>query len=116
MIDVYGLKNCDTCRKATYWLNELGVKHVFHDLRQEPLDEKTLNAWLKELGSTTLVNRRSTTWRSLTAEQQAKAAEAADACVLLLKHPALMKRPVFDLHTELLVGFSEKERRALSKI
>ena len=115
MINVYGLKNCDTCRKATAWLDELGVEHAFHDVREEPLDEKTLNTWFKELGSTTLVNRRGTTWRGLTPEQQAKAAAAPDACALLLKHPALMRRPVFDLCTKRLVGFGENQRRTISK-
>ena len=115
MINVYGLKNCDTCRKATAWLNELGVEHAFHDVRAEPLNEKTLRAWLKELGSKTLVNRRGTTWRGLTPEQQAKATTASDACALLLAHPALMRRPVFDLCTERLVGFGENQRRAISK-
>ena len=115
MINVYGLRNCDTCRKATAWLDEQGIKHAFHDVRQEPLAEETLSAWLQELGSKTLVNRRGTTWRGLTPQQQAKAAAAPDACVLLLKHPALMKRPVFDLFTERLVGFGEGQRRAISK-
>jgi arsenate reductase (glutaredoxin) len=115
MMNVYGLKNCDTCRKATAWLDELGVEHVFHDVRKEPLDEKTLLTWLKELGSTTLVNRRGTTWRELSPEQQAKAASVPDACALILEHPALMKRPVFDLGTERLVGFGEDQRRAINK-
>ena len=115
MINVYGLKNCDTCRKATAWLDELGIEHAFHDVRKEPLDEKTLSAWLRELGGTALVNRRGTTWRGLTPEQQAKAVAAPDACTLLLKHPALMRRPVFDLCTARLVGFGENQRRAISK-
>jgi len=116
MINVYGLKNCDTCKKATAWLDELGAEHVFHDVRDEPLDEKTVSTWLKELGSTTLVNRRGTTWRGLTPEQQANAAAVPAACTLILEHPALMKRPVFDLGNERLVGFGEDQRRAISKL
>jgi arsenate reductase (glutaredoxin) len=116
MINVYGLKNCDACKKATAWLDELGAEHVFHDVREEPLDEKTVSTWLKELGSTTLVNRRGTTWRGLTPEQQANAAAVPAACTLILEHPALMKRPVFDLGNERLVGFGEDQRRAISKL
>ena len=116
MINVYGLNNCDTCKKATAWLDELGAEHVFHDVREEPLDEKTVSTWLKELGSTTLVNRRGTTWRGLTPEQQANAAAVPAACTLILEHPALMKRPVFDLGNERLVGFGEDQRRAIGKL
>ena len=116
MINVYGLKNCDTCRKAIAWLDELGVAHAFHDVREEPLDEKILSTWLKELGSTALVNRRGTTWRGLTPKQQAKAAAEPDACALPLKHPALLRRPVFDLCTERLVGFGENQRHVISNV
>jgi Spx/MgsR family transcriptional regulator len=116
MIDVYGLKNCDTCKKATTWLSERGIEFVFHDVREEPLDAGTVSTWLKELGSTTLVNRRSTTWRGLTPAQQDKAAAVPEACNLIVAHPALMKRPVFDLGKERLVGFTEEIQAALNKL
>ncbi|MEK9947180.1 MAG: Spx/MgsR family RNA polymerase-binding regulatory protein [Alphaproteobacteria bacterium] len=116
MIDVYGLKNCDTCKKATVWLSERGIEYVFHDVRAEPLDAKTIDAWLKELGSTTLVNRRSTTWRELTPAQKDGAGAAPEAGKLILDHPALMKRPVFDLGRERLVGFTAEIQKVLNKL
>jgi arsenate reductase len=115
-IQVYGLKNCDTCKKARAWLDQRDIGHVFHDVREAPLDRKTVAAWIDELGSDTLINRRGTTWRQLSAADQAKAADAAGACDLILAHPALMKRPVFDLGRERLVGFGKPQQAVLAAL
>jgi arsenate reductase (glutaredoxin) len=115
MIDVYGLKNCDTCKKATAWLDDHDIAYTFHDVRAEPLTSQQVGTWVKELGSTTLVNRRGTTWRQLPAAAQNNAGTAEGARDLILAHPALMKRPVFDLGHERLVGFSPEIRKALSE-
>ena len=65
MITVYGIKNCDTCRKALKWLDAENIEHEFHDFRADGLGEKTLSAWIKGVGWETLLNRRGTTWRKL---------------------------------------------------
>ena len=116
MIDVYGLKNCDTCKKAIQWLGETGIQYVFHDVRAEALTVAQVATWVKELGSATLVNRRGTTWRKLSPDDQAKAGTADGARDVILANPSVMKRPVFDLGHERLVGFNDDIQAALRQL
>ena len=115
MITVYGLKNCDTCRKALKWLAAEGTAHRFHDLRADGLDPGTLYAWISELGWEVLVNTRGTTWRGL-GDGEKTGLDANKAATLILAHLALMKRPVFDLGDRRLVGFKEPEMKALKNL
>lgn len=112
MIAVYGIKTCDTCRKALKWLGENGLAHRFHDLRADGLDPAVLDGWIAELGWEKLLNRSSTTWRGLPPDQT-EALDQAKARTLLLAHPTLIKRPVFDLGGRRLVGFKAAEQQAL---
>lgn len=112
MITVYGLKSCDTCRKARAWLDGEGIAHSFHDVRADGLDGKALAGWIEELGWEALVNTRGTTWRGLP-EAEKTGLDAARARDLILAHPAVMKRPVFDLGTRRLVGFKDEQKTAL---
>lgn len=105
MITVYGIRQCDTCRKALKWLEQENVTHQFHDLRADGLDAARLSTWLGSDYADRLVNRRSTTWRSLHDEQ--KQAQDDDLLTLLLEHPTLLKRPLFETGGRLVaVGFS----------
>jgi len=63
MTTLYGIRNCDTIRKARRWLDENGVEYTFHDVRADGLDRKTLSSWEQQLGWEQLLNRRGTTWR-----------------------------------------------------
>ena len=112
MIEVWGLKNCDICRKALAWLKDEGIAHAFRDVRADGLDAAALEAWIDELGWEALVNTRGTTWRGLPAAER-EALDATRAHALILAHPALMKRPVFDLGGRRLVGFKAAEQAAL---
>ena len=103
MLTVYGIKQCDTCRKALKWLEANGIDHVFHDFRVDGLDAARVNAWLASPVADALVNRRSTTWRGL--DEAQKASSGADLAALLLEHPTLIKRPVFEAPGLLAVGF-----------
>ena len=113
MITVYGLKSCDTCRKALRWLDGAGKDARLHDLRADGLDEVILVRWLDRIGWEMLLNRRSTTWRSLSDEEREPLDEAR-AKSLMLAHPALVKRPVFDLGGQYVVGFDDAARAALA--
>lgn len=119
MITVYGLKNCDTCRKAMKWLRAEGIEARLHDFRADGLDAAALDRWIGAVGVDTLLNRRGTTWRKLPASVTENA-DDAKARALMLAHPALIKRPVFDLGEKhgVVVGFKaaeqEKIRAALS--
>lgn len=115
MITVYGISNCDTCRKALKWLKERGVEHRFHDLRKDGLDRARVEKWLDAVGPEVLVNKRGTTWRKLDdATKDNLSAKTAPA--LLVENPTLIKRPVFELGDGYIVGFAkahvaELERR-----
>ena len=111
MITLYGIKNCDSVKKARHWLDSNGVEYEFHDFRIQGLDPKQLDGWLRELGWEALLNRRGTTWRRLPEVLKADMSTAA-ARKLMLEHPALIKRPL--LHAQrvgTLLGFVEAEYR-----
>ena len=107
MLTVYGIKQCDTCRKALRWLAAEGREHQFHDFRVDGLDAELLDDWLASPFADKLVNRRSTTWRQLSDEQ--RQSEADQLRDLLLEHPTLIKRPVFVTDKVVAVGFNPKE-------
>lgn len=107
MTTLYGIKNCDTVRKARRWLDERGIDYRFHDLRSDGLDRAALEAWVAELGWESLLNRRGTTWRRLP-EGDREDLDASNAVRLMLEHPALIKRPVLELESRRMVGFSHK--------
>jgi arsenate reductase len=107
MLTVYGIKQCDTCRKALKWLAQEGIEHQFHDFRVDGLQASLLQGWLNSPFSDKLINRRSTTWRQLTDEQ--RRFEGNEMLGLLLEHPTLIKRPVFVTHEIVAVGFNPKE-------
>ena len=108
---VYGIKQCDTCRKALKWLVKEDVSHQFHDFRVDGLSADLLRLWLDSSFSDKLVNRRSTTWRQLSETQRASEGDALLA--LLLEHPTLIKRPVFVTTGIVAVGFNATELAAL---
>ena len=101
---LYGLKNCDSCRSARGWLDQHGVDYLFMDIREHALDAAILARWSGTVAWSSLLNRRSTTWRALD-ETDKQVDDAAGACRLMLKHPTLLKRPVLDGDRALLVGF-----------
>ena len=113
MITVYGLKNCDTCRKARQWLDGKGIAHRFHDVRADGLDQRTVAGWVKELGFEPLLNTRGTTWRGLP-EAARENVDQVKATTLMHQHPALIKRPVFDLGNKRLIGFTDAVKKALA--
>jgi len=107
MIQLYGIPNCDTVKKARRWLDERGIAHAFHDYKKEGADPAKLSAWSADLGWEALLNRRGTTFRKL--EEADKADVDADKAVrLMAAHPSLIKRPVVEHAGGLLAGFDEE--------
>jgi Spx/MgsR family transcriptional regulator len=104
---LYGIKNCDTVKKARTWLERHGIEYRFHDFRVDGLDATLAQQWIGELGLDTVVNRRGTTWRQLD-DTTRKKLTARNAPALLVKKPALIKRPVLDIGHQRFVGFDEK--------
>lgn len=115
VLTVYGLKNCDTCRKAVKWLEAEGIPYRFYDLRVDGTKSADVKRFAKSAGWETLLNRAGTTWRGLPDKQKANAGEA-DALALMTEHPALIKRPVFDFGKgEVIVGFRDPQKAAVLK-
>ena len=112
VVTIYGIANCDTCRKARKWLTERGIEHQFHDLRTDGVNASSLNEWINEFGWETLLNRRSTTWRQLPEEMQQNVTPVS-AASLMLAHPTLIKRPIFDLGGGYLLGFGAAQQETL---
>jgi Spx/MgsR family transcriptional regulator len=104
-ITIYGIKNCDTMKKARAWLDKRGVAYAFHDYKTAGIDRERLERWSKKLGWETLLNRAGTTFRKLPDKDKA-ALDAGKAIALMLDQPSMIKRPVLDLGGgKLLVGF-----------
>ncbi|MBT8075039.1 MAG: arsenate reductase [Gammaproteobacteria bacterium] len=107
MLTVYGIKQCDTCRKALKWLEAQGIDHRFHDFRVDGLSADLLQNWLGSPYAGKVVNRRSMTWRQLSDEQ--RQLEGAELVELLLERPTLIKRPVFTRDEIVAIGFKPAE-------
>jgi arsenate reductase len=104
MITMYGIKNCDTVKKARAWLDGQGVPYAFHDYKTAGIDELRLRGWSKELGWDKLLNRAGTTFRALPDADKADLDEDK-AVALMLAQPSMIKRPVLDLGDRRLLGF-----------
>jgi len=107
MVTMYGIANCDTIKKARRWLDENGVEYRFHDYRKDGIDKAQLQAWAGELGWENLLNRRGTTWRSLS-DAERDGVNQARAIALLLQYPAMIKRPLLDSGSQRLLGFDAR--------
>jgi Spx/MgsR family transcriptional regulator len=112
MLTLYGLKNCDTCRKARKWLDGGGIPYQFHDVREGGVNRAMLQRWADAVGWQTLLNRRSTTWRSLPDAAKHEIDEQ-QAIELMLGQPTLIKRPVAESGAQVLVGFSAARHESL---
>ena len=103
-ITLYGIPNCDTVKKARVWLDDRGVRYVFHDYKKEGIDEARLTTWVEELGWETVLNRAGTTFKKL--DDADKADLTPDKAVkLMLAHPSMIKRPMLDLGDRRIAGF-----------
>lgn len=105
MITLYGIKNCDTVRKARKWLQDHSVEYRFHDFREDGLAPEAVQGWLQELGWQNLVNRRSTSWKALD-EATRENMDENSALTAIMAHPTLIKRPLLDTGHERFTGFA----------
>ena len=104
-ITIYGIKNCDTMKKARAFLDKRGVEYAFHDYKTAGIDRERLERWEKKVGWETLLNRAGTTFRKLPDKDKA-GLSSTKAIKLMLDQPSMIKRPVLDLGGgKLLVGF-----------
>ncbi|CNE93276.1 ArsC family reductase [Yersinia mollaretii] len=104
---LYGIKNCDTIKKARRWLEEQSIAYQFHDYRVDGLSDERLQGFIDKLGWEPLLNTRGTTWRKLPEAQRAGITDAQSAKELMLAQPAMIKRPLLvAANGEMLLGFN----------
>jgi arsenate reductase len=108
---IYGIKNCDTMKKARAWLDGRGLAYVFHDYKAAGIDQPRLESWAKVVGWEVLLNRSGTTFRALPEAERGDLDEAK-AIRLMIEQPSMIKRPVLDLGGKLLVGFKPEAYEA----
>jgi arsenate reductase len=109
-ITIYGIKSCDTMKKARGWLDKHGVDYAFHDYKTEGIERTRLARWCDQVGWETLLNRAGTTFRKLP-DKDKQGIDKAGAIALMLAQPSMIKRPVLDFGGELLVGFKPEAYR-----
>jgi arsenate reductase len=113
MINLYGIKNCDSCRKAKRWLQNRDIKFRFTDIREEVLNETLLKKWQQQLDWEKFLNKKSMTWRKIPEIERADM-DARLARNMILNYPTVMKRPVLDLDQQVVLGFNEDTYEALN--
>jgi arsenate reductase len=101
---LYGIRNCDTMKKAWTWLDGHGVAYAFHDYKREGIDRARLEGWVRQVGWEPLLNRAGTTFRKLPDADRLNLDEAK-AVDLMLAQPSMIKRPVLEADERLVVGF-----------
>ena len=103
-VTIYGIKNCDTMKKARAWLDARGVSYAFHDYKAAGIDRGRLESWARAVGWETLLNRAGTTFRALPEKDKAALSDKK-AIALMIAQPSMIKRPVLEGSGPLLVGF-----------
>ena len=109
-VTVYGIKNCDTIKKARRFLDDNGIDYVFHDYRVDGTDKAQLQDWIGRFGWDTVLNKRGTTWRKL-ADNVRDNTDESNAADLLIEEPAMIKRPVLVTADTVLIGYKESDWR-----
>jgi arsenate reductase (glutaredoxin) len=107
-VTIYGIKNCDTMKKARAWLDGRGVAYAFHDYKSAGIERSVLQGWAREAGWETLLNRAGTTFKSLPDPDKQGLTEAK-AIALMAAQPSMIKRPVLESGGKLLVGFKPEQ-------
>lgn len=110
---VYGIKNCDTVKRALAWLQHNNVEFEFHDFKKLGVSEAKLAEWSEKLGWETLINRKGTTWRKLDPAVQQAVSSKAEAFKLMQDKTSVIKRPVIESEKGISVGFEEEQLRRL---
>jgi Spx/MgsR family transcriptional regulator len=108
MIKIFGIKNCDTMKKAFRWLDDNNLEYSFHDYKKEGLDEATAKAWIDQLGWEYVINKRGTTWRKLD-EETKSTMNNNNAVSTMLANTSIIKRPLLVVKNDIYLGFNLEE-------
>jgi arsenate reductase len=116
MMIVYGISNCGTVKKALTWLTENGMAHEFHDFKKKGITAEKLNEWCTAFGWEHVLNKKGTTWRKLTTEQQQAVTDQASAVLLLSQNTSAIKRPIIEQDGKaVLLSFDEAQYATVLK-
>lgn len=110
-VTMYGIKNCDTIRKARAWLDEHAIHYAFHDYKTADIDPARLARWIEMAGWETVLNRAGTTFKKLP-DADKEGLDTEKAIALMLAQPSMIKRPMLDLGSRRLVGFKPEAYEA----
>jgi len=105
---IFGIKNCDTMKKAFRWLDEHNISYTFHDYKKEGLEDATAKAWVDELGWENVINKRGTTWRKLE-EDTKNTMDSKNAVHIMVSQPSIIKRPLLKIDDSIILGFNADE-------
>lgn len=108
-VKLYGLPYCDSTAAAIKWMEKYGIENTLHNYKTDGITEKKLAEWTKQLGWEKLLNKRSTTWRSLSKEVQDTIVDESSAIKAMIENTSLIKRPMIEYEKELMVGFDENK-------
>jgi arsenate reductase len=114
-ITLYGIPNCDQIKKSRTWLDEQGVAYTFHDFKKAGIKRDIIENWLQQQSWETVLNRKGTTWRTLSDARKASIVDAAGAVELMVEMPSIIKRPVLSIDGETHVGFSKEKYQQIFK-
>ena len=106
-ITVYGIPNCDTIKKTLDWYKHNNIEVEFYDFKKSGITKDKLKGWCAKVGYDVILNKKSTTWRSLSKETQQKITGEKEAIELMTAYTSVIKRPVIEINTNVLVGFNE---------
>lgn len=108
-VQMYGIPNCDTIKKARKWLEAEGIEYDFHDYKKVGADSEKVAGWIADKGVAIVLNKRGTTFRKLSEEEKSAADDPENAAKLLVDNPSMIKRPVIEHAGGILVGFQPDE-------
>ncbi|RLA48145.1 MAG: ArsC family reductase [Gammaproteobacteria bacterium] len=112
MTTLFGIKNCDTVKKARTWLDQHNLDYQFHDVRSDGLTESKVKEWLENVDWQVLVNKRSSTWKQLS-DGVKQSLNEANVIQVMLNNPTLIKRPVLEYNNAVFVGFKPAEYESI---
>ena len=115
MIILYGIRNCDTVKKARSWLDQHNIDHELVDFKKTPPSADQLRSWCQQCDWEPLVNRRGTTWRKLS-DSDKQDLDQNKAIALMQANSSLIKRPVWQIGQQILIGFDDNVRQQLSAL
>lgn len=108
-ITIFGIKNCDTMQKAFRWLDGKKVPYTFHDFKKGNLTEADIQVWLKDLDIEEIINKKGTTWKKCSEEEQKTISDPEKGISLILKNPSIVKRPLVQFGKKHIVGFNPEQ-------